>query len=382
MSIVAGSETIDSRPTGALLRAYLLIVGAAARIAAFRFRRAAARRQRDVSVGRKPSLFSFVWQRSWKDQICLALLVVAGLPLGYMLYEIPKEIINRAIGSFDPLVAALRFGMPLTGDFSQEGFLIALCLEFLAVGVLCSLSKFCVGLYKGRLTERLLVDLRRGIFDRVQNAEPGRKQNRDRIVYLITGQAQQVAAFAGSAIFDPVSLAGQIIVATGFIVVQDARLGAWCIALQIGQASVAMQLNKRVRAAAEQRLLATLEMSADTGEAMASGREAGAADQELDFLSSVAAVRRTGCKLVLWKCTARLTSNLCCRVLPFFLYLYGGYLVIEGELTLGSLVAVIAAQKEMAGSWKEGLDWLMFRAETALRFGYAMEGDFGEVSAK
>ena len=46
-------------------------------------------------------------------------------------------------------------------------------------------------------------------------------------------------------------------------------------------------------------------------------------------------------------------NNFLAQLGPFFFYAIGGYLVIQGDLTVGALVAVIGAQKDIASPWKE-----------------------------
>jgi len=46
-------------------------------------------------------------------------------------------------------------------------------------------------------------------------------------------------------------------------------------------------------------------------------------------------------------------NNFLSTLTPFFFYLIGGYLVIEGSLTLGALVAVLAAYKDFSAPLRE-----------------------------
>lgn len=45
------------------------------------------------------------------------------------------------------------------------------------------------------------------------------------------------------------------------------------------------------------------------------------------------------------------------QLIAFGIYLYGGLLVVRGELSVGSLVAVAAAHKDLLAPWKELLDF-------------------------
>ena len=45
-------------------------------------------------------------------------------------------------------------------------------------------------------------------------------------------------------------------------------------------------------------------------------------------------------------------NNFIAQLGPFFFFSIGGYLVIQGQITLGALVAVVGAQKDMASPWR------------------------------
>ena len=58
------------------------------------------------------------------------------------------------------------------------------------------------------------------------------------------------------------------------------------------------------------------------------------------------------------------TSNLT----PFFLFSIGGYLVIQGRLSLGALVAALAAYKEIAPALRELFDFAQNWSDARARY--------------
>ncbi|CAN0589737.1 unnamed protein product, partial [Ectocarpus sp. 12 AP-2014] len=46
-------------------------------------------------------------------------------------------------------------------------------------------------------------------------------------------------------------------------------------------------------------------------------------------------------------------NNFITQLTPFFFYLVGGYLAIKGQISVGALVAGLAAYKDIAAPWKE-----------------------------
>src|SRR3546814_15341676 len=50
-------------------------------------------------------------------------------------------------------------------------------------------------------------------------------------------------------------------------------------------------------------------------------------------------------------------NNFLAQLTPFFFYAIGGYLVIRGSLSLGAMVAALAAYKDLSAPWKELLGY-------------------------
>src|SRR5690606_26192227 len=61
-------------------------------------------------------------------------------------------------------------------------------------------------------------------------------------------------------------------------------------------------------------------------------------------------------------------NNFMAQLGPFFFYSIGGYLVIMGDLTLGALVAVIGAHKELYSPWKELLSHYQLTWDSQIKF--------------
>src|SRR6185436_9937343 len=61
-------------------------------------------------------------------------------------------------------------------------------------------------------------------------------------------------------------------------------------------------------------------------------------------------------------------NNFLAQITPFFFYSVGGYLVIEGKLSLGALVAVLAAYKDILSPWKELLTWYSTKEDVRIKY--------------
>ena len=61
-------------------------------------------------------------------------------------------------------------------------------------------------------------------------------------------------------------------------------------------------------------------------------------------------------------------NNFLAQITPFFFYSVGGYLVIKGSLSLGALVAVLAAYKDILKPWKELLTWYSTKEDVRIKY--------------
>ena len=61
-------------------------------------------------------------------------------------------------------------------------------------------------------------------------------------------------------------------------------------------------------------------------------------------------------------------NSLINQLTPFFFYAVGGYLAIRGEISVGALVAALAAYKDMSSPWKELLAFYNQTQDMALRW--------------
>ena len=66
-------------------------------------------------------------------------------------------------------------------------------------------------------------------------------------------------------------------------------------------------------------------------------------------------------------------NNFITQLTPFFFFLIGGYLVIQGAVSLGALVAALAAYKDLSAPWKELLTYYNQAQDMSLRWETVME---------
>jgi len=96
------------------------------------------------------TLFQFIWKYSKRQQLALLVFTVASFPFLYITLELPKRIINDAIGAETTTVTLLSY------DLTQIQYLLILCVGFLLAVLASGLMKMRLNTMKGVLAERLL----------------------------------------------------------------------------------------------------------------------------------------------------------------------------------------------------------------------------------
>ena len=114
------------------------------------------------------SMYRFVLTHSGRQQLYILVFVAISWPVGFMLLDVPKQIIDRAIGADGPPFSASVLGLfEFVFQGEQLVFLIILCFVFLFLVVLNNALKYHINTTKGRTAERLLRRLRYSLYARV-----------------------------------------------------------------------------------------------------------------------------------------------------------------------------------------------------------------------
>jgi ABC-type multidrug transport system fused ATPase/permease subunit len=321
------------------------------------------------------SMYRFVIKHSGSQQLYILIFVAISWPVGFMLFDVPKQIINRALGGEGPPFSASLLGLyNFNFSGSQTIFLVILCVFFLFLVVVNNALKYHINTSKGRTAERLLRRLRYSLFSRVLRFPLShfKRTSQGEVISMITAESEPIGAFFVGAVVDPIFLSGQLIVAIGFIIVQDPLLGLAAAALYPVQIYVVPRLQKKVSALGKARLREIRRLSDHVGETVNGIVDIHVNDTSnlelARFADRLAAIYNIRYEIFRRKYTIKFLNNFLDKLAPFLFYLFGGILVIEGNITIGALVAVIGAHKDMSTPWKELLNWYQQQADARVKY--------------
>ncbi|MBB4287767.1 cyclic nucleotide-binding domain-containing protein [Roseospira goensis] len=320
-----------------------------------------------------PSVFAFVWRFSRFQQIRILLLSVVSFPILYMTFEVPKMIVNDAIeGGAGPRVV---FGT----EVSQLTFLWLLCGAFLVLVLANGGLKYVVQVYKGVIAERMLRRLRFMLIARVLRfpLPHFRSVSQGQTVAMISQESEPLGGFFGDSFALPAFQGGILVTILTFMFAQDPVLGLAAIALYPVQVWLIPKLQRKVNNLNKQRVRTLRHMSDRIGETVSGVSDIRVNNTErfelANFSSILNRIFFIRFDIYRFKFLIKFLNNFFAQLTPFFFYAIGGYLVIKGDLSLGALVAVLAAYKDLYAPWKELLTYYQTLEDARVRYGVLIE---------
>ncbi len=314
------------------------------------------------------SIFKFIWKYSKRDQITLLLVTLLTFPILYVSLELPKRIINDAIGGTGESV--LLFGV----TFTQIQFLLVLCAGFLVAVLINGLLKMRLNTMKGVLAERLLRRFRFQLLTRILRFPRPyfRRTSQGELVSMVTSEAEPLGGIMGDMVSQPILQAGQMLTILVFLFAQSIWFGLAAIALIPLQAWIIPILQRQINLLNKVRIQEVRKFSADIGEtaaAVSDIRTNGGSRYRMSLFSNrLGNLYNIRFDIYQKKFFMKFLNNFINQLTPFFFYSVGGYLAIQGHITVGALVAALAAFKDMSSPWKELLTFYNTTQDVALRW--------------
>ncbi len=319
------------------------------------------------------SIFSFIWKHSRREQLYLLGLTLVTFPFLYATLELPKRIINDAIGAASETARLWQFEM------TQVQFLLLLCFAYLAAVLVHGLLKMRLNTMKGVVAERSLRRFRYQLISRMMRFPRSYFQttSQGELVSMITSEAEPMGGLMGDALAQPVFQAGQMLIIVAFLFIQSPWFGLAGVALIPLQAWLIPRLQRQINQLNKERIAEVRHLSARIGETAAGVTDlrtnGGWRLRLADFTEQLGRLFTIRFRIYQKKFFMKFLNNFITQLTPFFFYAIGGYLAIKGQITVGALVAALAAYKDLSSPWKELLAYYNQTQDMALRWDVVTE---------
>ncbi|MEP1522407.1 ABC transporter transmembrane domain-containing protein [Ascidiaceihabitans sp.] len=314
------------------------------------------------------TLFTFIWKHSKREQFTLLLVTLITFPFLYATLELPKRIINDAIGAEKAVLDVFGY------ELSQTQFLLALCVGYL-LAVLChGLLKMRLNTMKGITSERLLRRFRYSLISRMMRFPRSyfQQTSQGELVAMVTSEAEPMGGLMGDAVAQPLFQAGQMLLIVTFLFLQSVWFGLAGIALIPLQAWLIPMIQRQINQLNKQRITQVRALASEIGESAAGITDlrtnGGVRYRLAGFTDRLGQLFEIRYKIYNKKFFMKFLNNFITQLTPFFFYAVGGYLAIQGEITVGALVAALAAYKDLSNPWKELLTYYNQVQDMSLRW--------------
>jgi ABC-type bacteriocin/lantibiotic exporter with double-glycine peptidase domain len=281
------------------------------------------------------------------------------MPLLYVSLELPKLIINGAINS--TIFPQQFFGF----TFEQFDLLFTLSVLFLAAIAANGALKYFINVYKGRVGETVIRRLRLLVLREWRRK--GCPGGAGQLIPVMVQEMEAIGGFCGDAVAVPILQGGTVLTIFAFMIVQDPVLGAAAIALVPLQFALIPPLQRRLNKLGRERMR-EMRVLGRLIEYSGTGGGSRVQNDNRPLLHSLKRIQKIRFQIYATKFLMKGLNNFISQLTPFFFFTIGGYLVIEGKLSFGALVATLAAYKDLWSPLRELFDYYRNKEDVRVRY--------------
>ena len=192
-------------------------------------------------------LYGFIWRYSKGYQLVILCVTFASFPFLYYALELPKIIVNDALGSKSGAEAFPRTYLGI--EFDNTEYLLTLCFLFLLLLIVNGGITMSLFIFKGITSERLLRRLRFLLFERIHRfpLKQFQKTSQGEVTSMITAEVEPFSQFFADAVELPLFQGGTMLTVLLFVFIQDPIMGLASISVIPLQAYIIPKLQKKIK---------------------------------------------------------------------------------------------------------------------------------------
>lgn len=314
------------------------------------------------------SILSYIWRYSKSQQLVIVALTFVSFPLLYMSLELPKWIINDVLSR--PEAPHTILGWELT----PLSYLVLLCVLLLTLVIASGALKMRINTYKGLIGERLVRRLRFSLINRILKfpLKAFSRISSGELISTVTSETEPLAGYISESIALPLFQGGTMVTILLFMFMQDWVFGLVSVALIPVQGYLIPKLQKQVNKLKKERVRRVRKLSERIGETVDGAAEIRLHGTEpytlAEFSERLGDLFYVRLDIFKKKFFMKFLNNTIGQITPFLFYLFGGYLVLKGDLTIGALVAAIGAYKDLTSPWRELLNHYQAHEDAKIKY--------------
>lgn len=296
--------------------------------------------KKKIPITKRP-LYYWIISRYHGLQILLLAIILVAVFFRVVPLELQKRIINEAISKRD------------------EHLLLWYCGFYISAVFLAGLSKYLINMLQVIIGQKILIDLRTELYmhvlhlplQRYRGLRPGSA------ISAMTGELNAIGSFLGEALAVPLTSILTYVVVFSYMFSLNYMLSLITISIYPFELIVIPLLQKKFNAWNQKRIATVREMSDTVNEAINGIVEIQSYNRyqyeksRIELL--IDKLYHIIITLNLYKFGIKFSGNFFQALGPFLLFLVGGHLAINGQFSLGALVAFLSAHEKLYDPWQE-----------------------------
>jgi len=315
------------------------------------------------------SLYAYVWQTTRREQIRVCLLVAFVAPLSMVPLELQRRMVDDAITRVD----------------MQALFLLA--AAYLGVVLVQGALKYLLNLTKGRAVELISSDLRHRALRRVFQGRGQPQPDLPRVdagtaISMLASESEEVGGFAGEGIAVPLLQGGTILWVLGYLLWVEPAIALLAILIYAPEVVVVPRVQGVINRLSQKKTALVRKLGHHA--AIRQETPAQSAERWKRAGSVVGRVFNTRLQIYRRKYFLTFFGNFLDSLGILLVLTAGGYIIIQGEAQIATLVVFLSGLQRLADPWDQLVNF--YRTIANARVWYAMMADaleppVGEPSA-
>lgn len=306
------------------------------------------------------SVYRYIFQRSRLQQAVVIGLTLALLPLAPIPLELQRRLLDDAVANKD------------------LDLLFQLGLLYLGAMLLTAALKFAMRAQRELISARIVRKLRRSVFLAIYTNAPEHREeltnevNEGAVVSMMGSEVEKLGGFAGSAISGPLFELGTLTVVLGYMFWVEPLVASIAVALYSPQLIIVPIFQARMNRLAQTKALEMRKlgnMIVDTPE-----DDFLRAEPPKSFTELVDKILSIRTRFILTKNTMKTINNLLIALGPFGVISYGGYLVIQGQIEVGVILAFVSGLERLGSPLRELVGSYSQITDARMRYATLLEG--------
>ncbi|MDX1710571.1 MAG: ABC transporter ATP-binding protein [Rhodovibrionaceae bacterium] len=261
-----------------------------------------------------------------RHQAALGALAVIVAALSMAPLELQRRIVDDAIAKSDLRMLAWCAGL------------------YLAVLLLQGGLKYLMRVYQGWLGESAARYTRRHVA-KMREKHPNDAQTAGKAVSVIGNEIDEIGTFVGEAIADPLVNAGMLVAMLGYMIVVQPVLALICLAFMLPQVAIVPVLQRRINEWVDRRVDLMRELSDEV--------EGGSGSDSEEFRGSLRDIYDARMRIYALKYGSKAAVNFLNALAPLSVLAVGGYMAIQGQTTVGIIVAFVSGFERVGGPLRQ-----------------------------